>query len=171
MVLGETCETWMSGRLDVDAQSVTPLGSETLLHCAEEIMMRHLNSSSQLLKGFSYIAFALALLACGEERSIIGGEVDVEEYTGDAGPDYIDSGDQVEETQFCASNDDCSFGMACISGQCIDLSVGDGEAIGCEADSDCPSGFACAESSGICMELSPSFRADRRGYVFRWAMA
>ena len=36
MVLGETCETWMSGRLDVDAQSVTPLGSETLLHCAEE---------------------------------------------------------------------------------------------------------------------------------------
>ena len=35
MVLGETCETWMSGRLDVDAQSVTPLGSETLLHCAE----------------------------------------------------------------------------------------------------------------------------------------
>ena len=126
-------------------------------------MMRHLYSSNQLLKGLSYIAFALTLLACGEERSIIGGEVDVEEYTGDAGPDYIDSGDQVEETQFCATNDDCSFGMACISGQCIDLSVGDGEAIGCEADSDCPSGFACAESSGICTELSPTASEPTEG--------
>ena len=36
----------------------------------------------------------------GRNAQLSGGEVDVEEYTGDAGPDYIDSGDQVEETQF-----------------------------------------------------------------------
>ena len=105
----------------------------------------------------------LALVACGEERSTNAGEVEVEEYSGDAGPDYIDSSDDVEETQFCASNDDCSFGMACVGGLCVDLSVGDGEAIGCVQDTDCPSGFECAESSGICVESTPEVSEPAEG--------
>ena len=51
MVLGETCETWMSGRLDVDAQSVTPLGSETPFIVRRRIMMRHYIHQASYLKG------------------------------------------------------------------------------------------------------------------------
>ncbi len=107
-----------------------------------------------------WIVLASALLtlsACGEQRGITAGEVEVEQYTGDAGPDYVDGNTSgtSEDEAFCAANDDCAFGMACLDGVCIELNVGQGEEIGCVSDSDCPSGFECADSTGFCVEATP----------------
>ena len=114
---------------------------------------------------------SLSRFSVGEERSIIGGEVDVEEYTGDAGPDYIDSGDQVEETQFVLQT---TIALSGWHVSAVNVSISQLEMERRLAVKPIPIVQAVSrvlKAAEFVRNSVPLLQSRPRGHVLRWAMA